>query len=46
MTATIDNFIVGRTLGSGFSAKVKEGVQADGSKVALKIFQKDKPNFN
>ena len=43
----IDNqFTVGRTLGSGFSAKVKEGFQADGSKVALKIFQKDKPNFN
>jgi hypothetical protein len=38
MTATIDNYTIGRTLGSGFSAKVKEGYQADGSKVALKIF--------
>ena len=37
---------IGRTLGSGFSAKVKEGIQADGSKIALKIFAKDKPNFN
>lgn len=46
MSATIDGYTIGRTLGSGFSAKVKEGYQADGSKVALKIFQKDKPNFN
>jgi hypothetical protein len=34
----IDGYGVGRTLGSGFSAKVKEGFNADGSKVALKIF--------
>lgn len=38
MTATIDNYTIGRTLGSGYTAKVKEGYQADGSKVALKIF--------
>ena len=43
---TIDGFNIGRTLGSGFSAKVKEGFNADGSKIALKIFQKDKPGFS
>lgn len=45
-TKTIDSIVVGRTLGSGFSAKVKEGFQPDGSKVALKIFYKDAANFN
>lgn len=44
--STIDNYTLGMRLGSGFSAKVKEGVTADGTKVALKIFQKDKPNFS
>ena len=46
VTPTIDYFTVGRTLGSGFSAKVKEAIHPDGGKVALKVFQKDKPNFN
>merc|ERR1712051_457127 len=37
---------LGRTLGSGFSAKVKVGTSADGTDYALKIFQLDNPAFN
>ena len=37
----IDGYVVGRTLGSGCSGKVKEGEQPDGKKIALKIFKKD-----
>lgn len=44
--STLDNYTIGRTLGAGFSAKVKEGIQSDGSKVALKIFFKNKPNYS
>ena len=46
MTSTIDGFTVGRTLGSGFSAKVKLGTALDGTEYALKIFRLDSPNFN
>jgi len=46
MTSTIDQFTVGRTLGSGFSAKVKLGTAQDGTEYALKIFRLDNPNFN
>lgn len=46
MTATLDNFTLGRTLGSGFSAKVKVGQAPDGTEYALKIFDLANPNFN
>ena len=46
MTATLDGFTLGRTLGTGFSAKVKVGTSADGTDYALKIFQLDNPAFN
>merc|ERR1712110_1194512 len=46
MTATLDGFTLGRTLGSGFSAKVRVGTSADGTDYALKIFQLDNPSFN
>jgi serine/threonine protein kinase len=46
MTASLDGFTLGRTLGSGFSAKVKHGTSADGSEYALKIFRLDNPQFN
>ena len=42
MTATIDDYIIGRTLGKGGSCEVKEATQPDGTKVALKIFKEDK----
>jgi serine/threonine protein kinase len=41
MTATIDNYIIGRTLGSGGFCIVKEATHFDGTKVALKILKKD-----
>jgi serine/threonine protein kinase len=46
MTATLDGFTLGRTLGSGFSAKVKLGTAQDGTEYALKIFRLDNPQFN
>lgn len=46
MSSTIDNFTLGRTLGSGFSAKVKVGMAEDGTEYALKIFNLQNPNFN
>ena len=46
MYSTIDDFILGDTLGKGFSAKVKKAFHPDGSEIALKIFQKEKPNFD
>ena len=46
MTATLDGFTLGRTLGSGFSAKVKIGTSQDGTEYALKIFRLDNENFN
>ena len=38
MTSTIDNFEISKTLGSGFSAKVKLAKDEDGNQYALKIF--------
>ena len=46
MPSTIDGFTIGRTLGSGFSAKVKVGIAQDGTEYALKIFKKSNPNFD
>ena len=46
MSSTLDNFTLGRTLGSGFSAKVKVGQATDGTEYALKIFDPANPNFN
>ena len=46
MTAHIDGFTIGRTLGSGFSAKVKLGTSQDGTEYALKIFRLDNPQFD
>ena len=45
-TARIDGYTIGRTLGSGFSAKVKLGTSDDGTEYALKIFRKDGPNWD
>ena len=39
MTNTIDNFELKKTLGSGFSAKVKLAMGSDGNQYALKIFE-------
>jgi len=44
--AHIDGYTIGRTLGSGFSAKVKLGTREDGTEHALKIFRKDNPNWD
>lgn len=44
--STLDGFTLGKTLGSGFSAKVKLGTAADGTEYAIKIFRHDNPNFN
>ena len=46
MTSFIDSYTLGRTLGEGFSAKVKVGVAPDGTEYALKIFDLDNPKFN
>jgi len=46
MTATVGNYTLGRTLGSGFSAKVKLGTAPDGGQYAVKIFRLDNPEFN
>jgi hypothetical protein len=46
MSSTLDGFTLGRTLGSGFSAKVKIGQAQDGQEFALKIFDLANPNFN
>ncbi len=46
MTSTIDQYTLGKTLGSGFSAKVKLGQTPDGNEVAVKIFRLDNPEFN
>ena len=43
---SLDGFTLGRTLGSGFSAKVKLGTSQDGTEYALKIFRLDNENFN
>jgi RIO-like serine/threonine protein kinase len=46
MTSTLGAYTIGRTLGSGFSAKVKLGTAQDGSEYAVKIFRLDNPDFN
>jgi serine/threonine-protein kinase RIO1 len=46
MTAYIGNYQLGRTLGSGFSAKVKLATVQDGTQYAIKIFRLDNPEFN
>lgn len=46
MPGSLDGFTLGRTLGSGFSAKVKLGTSQDGTEYALKIFRLDNPQFN
>jgi serine/threonine protein kinase len=46
MTSTLAGYTIGRTLGSGFSAKVKLGTASDGSEYAVKIFRLDNPDFN
>ena len=44
MPSKIDNFTVMKTLGSGISAEVKLASAADGTMVALKIFDKTNPS--
>lgn len=46
MSARLDGFTLGRTLGSGFSAKVKVGIDSEGNEYALKIFNLNDPNFS
>jgi len=43
MPATIDNYTCIETLGSGISAKVKLATAPDGSRVAIKVFDKTNP---
>jgi serine/threonine protein kinase len=42
----LDGFTTGRTLGQGFSAKVKLATDAAGNSVALKIFNKSKDSYS
>ena len=44
--ARIDGYTIGRTLGSGFSAKVKLATSSDGTEYAIKIFRKDSPKWD
>ena len=46
MTSTVGQYTLGRTLGSGFSAKVKLGTNPSGDQFAVKIFRLDNPEFN
>lgn len=46
MTSTIDNFTVTKTLGSGFSAKVKLAQDENNNQYALKIFDLTNPRNN
>ena len=43
MTSTIDGFTLTKTLGSGFSAKVKLAHDANNDEYALKIFDLTNP---
>lgn len=43
---TLDGYALGRTLGTGASAKVKAARAEDGKEYALKIFKCDNPRFN
>ena len=45
MTTTLDGFTLGRTLGQGFSAKVKHATAHDGKVFAIKIFRLNNQNF-
>ena len=44
MPSTIDNYTCTKTLGSGISAKVKLATTPDGTRVALKVFDKTNPH--
>jgi len=44
MPSKIDHYTCTKTLGSGISAKVKLATAADGTRVALKVFDKSNPN--
>lgn len=47
MPYSIDNYVCYQTLGAGKFAKCKLAVGPDGKKVALKVFDKSKPeNYN
>ena len=46
MTSTIDGFTLDKTLGSGFSAKVKLAHDANNAEYALKIFDLTKAANN
>lgn len=43
MPSTIDSYTCIETLGSGISAKVKLATAADGTRVAIKVFDKTNP---
>lgn len=43
MSSTIGQYTLGRTLGSGFSAKVKLATDPNGNRFAIKIFRLDNP---
>ena len=46
MTSHIDGYAVGKTLGVGYSAKVKLATDDAGNQYALKIFRYDNPEFD
>ena len=45
-SGAIDNYTVGKTLGEGYSAKVKLAVDEEGNQVALKIFDLTDPEIS
>ena len=46
MASTIDGFTITKTLGSGFSAKVKLATDSNDAEYALKIFDLTNPQNN
>ena len=46
LSGTIDNYKIGKTLGEGYSAKVKLAVDEEGNQVALKIFDLTDPEIS
>ena len=46
ITGTLDKYRLTKTLGSGFSAKVKLGIDEDGNEFAIKIFDMENPSNN
>lgn len=46
MPSRIDHYTCSKTLGSGISAKVKLATAQDGTRVALKVFDKSNPSNN